>query len=399
MNELNILTVATLTLVLLGAFEVFKHRRNLSRIPIRIHVAGTRGKSSVTRLLAAALNEAGKRTAAKTTGTLARMILPDGKEVPIFRPSGANIIEQLRVVSQTTRMKCEALVIECMALIPVLHWISESKMVRATHGVITNARADHLEVMGPGEPDVARALSGMVPPKAKMFTAERQHLGIIEHACKDRGTELFAVTEEDVAAITEDDLRGFAYTEHAENVALALKILADIGVDRETALRGMKKAKPDPGALTEHEVNFFGRSICFVNAFAANDPTSTQRIWNLSKDKHPKVSKTVAVFNLRADRPHRTIQLVRETNIFSDADDVVLMGSGAYTVARVAASAGLDASRIVYAEQERIEDIFEKIIGVCSNTDTLVVGMGNIGGQGLDLVRYFKNRSTTRSSS
>ncbi len=398
MDELEILAVATLTLVLLGAFEVFKHRRNLSRIPIRIHVAGTRGKSSVTRLLAAALNEAGKRTAAKTTGTLARMILPDGREVPIFRPSGANIIEQLRVISTTNRMRCDAIVIECMALIPELHWISESKMVRATHGVITNARADHLEVMGPQETDVARALAGIVPPKAKMFTAERQHLDIIEHACKDRETELFAVTEAEVEAIAKEDLLGFAYTEHAENVALALKILADLGIDRQTALRGMKKTRPDPGALTEHEVHFFGRTLSFINAFAANDPTSTQRIWNLSKQNHPEIDKTVAVFNLRADRPHRTIQLVRETSIFSDADDVVLMGSGAYTFARVAASAGIDASRIVYAEQERIEDVFEKIIGVCSDSHTLVVGMGNIGGQGLDLVRYFKNRSHPRVS-
>jgi hypothetical protein len=36
-------------------------------IPVRIHVNGIRGKSSVTRLIAAALREAGIRTVAKTT--------------------------------------------------------------------------------------------------------------------------------------------------------------------------------------------------------------------------------------------------------------------------------------------------------------------------------------------
>ena len=85
------------------------------------------------------------RAAAKTTGTLARMILPDGREVPVFRPAGANIIEQVRIVSAAQRHGAEALVIECMALQPELHWLTESKFVRATHGVITNARADHLE--------------------------------------------------------------------------------------------------------------------------------------------------------------------------------------------------------------------------------------------------------------
>ena len=39
----------------LGAIESWIHRRNLARIPIRIHVNGARGKSSVTRHIAAGL--------------------------------------------------------------------------------------------------------------------------------------------------------------------------------------------------------------------------------------------------------------------------------------------------------------------------------------------------------
>ena len=38
-------------LVALGLLEAVLHRHNLSKIPIRIHVNGTRGKSSVTRLI------------------------------------------------------------------------------------------------------------------------------------------------------------------------------------------------------------------------------------------------------------------------------------------------------------------------------------------------------------
>src|SRR5436305_1937052 len=34
-------------------FAAWRHRRQLRRIPIRIHVAGTRGKSTTTRLIAA----------------------------------------------------------------------------------------------------------------------------------------------------------------------------------------------------------------------------------------------------------------------------------------------------------------------------------------------------------
>ena len=137
-NEIIILLSACGVLVLLGAVELFVHRRRLQRIPLRIHVNGTRGKTSVTRLIAAGLREAGIRCVAKTTGTVPRFILPNGREVPVYRPSGPNVIEQKQSVTMAAAQRAEALVVECMALQPHLQWLSESKLVRATHGVITN---------------------------------------------------------------------------------------------------------------------------------------------------------------------------------------------------------------------------------------------------------------------
>ena len=51
-----------------GVWEVWRHERNLERIPVRVHVNGLRGKSSVTRLIADALRAGGRRIFAKTTG-------------------------------------------------------------------------------------------------------------------------------------------------------------------------------------------------------------------------------------------------------------------------------------------------------------------------------------------
>ncbi len=67
--------------------ESLGHRRRLAQIATRIHVNGTRGKSSVARLIAAGMRAGNIRTCCKTTGTLPRMILPDGTEYPVFRPS------------------------------------------------------------------------------------------------------------------------------------------------------------------------------------------------------------------------------------------------------------------------------------------------------------------------
>lgn len=395
MSATSVLLATTGLLSAGGIFEALLHRRKLDKIPTRIHVNGTRGKSSVARLIAAGLRAGEIRTCCKTTGTLPRMILPDGAEYPVFRPARANVIEQLRIVDFAVEFESEALVLECMALIPYLQWLSESKLVRATHGVITNARADHLDVMGPAETDVAKALCGMIPLDGKLFTAERRHLGILTDAAKDRGTEVIAISEVDVARITPLDLSGFMYVEHAENLALALRICEDLGVDRTTALRGMWEAKPDPGAMTAHEMDFFGRKMFFVNGFAANDPESTERIWRLAIERYPDVEKRIAIFNCRADRPDRSRQLAEVIADWPQADHYVLIGSGTYIFAKYAEKGGVDLLKVVFAENQRAEEIFESIVELAGRS-ALVMGMANIGGPGLDVVRFFSNRSEMR---
>jgi len=392
MTGTELLVAIALLLVAAGIAEYVLHRRRLELIPIRVHVNGTRGKSSVTRLIAAGLREGGIVTCAKTTGTLARMILPDGREVPIFRPAGANIIEQKRIVAAAAAHGAKALVIECMALQPELQALCELKLIRATHGVITNARPDHLDVMGPTDADVARALAGMIPPGRKLYTAERAELGVLAEAAKNRDAELISIGDAEIGTISDLDLTPFAYTEHPDNVAIALRVCADLGVEREVALRGMWKGRPDPGALTRYEVDFFGRSVVFYNAFAANDPVSTRQLWELANRRTPNVETRIAVFNCRADRPDRSLQLGEEFVRWAEPDHVVLMGTGTFLFARAATKAGFDAGKLVFTEDLEVHEIFERIVGLIERS-ALVIGMGNIGGQGLALARHFANRA------
>jgi len=324
------------------------------------------------------------------------MILPDGSEYPVFRPTRANVIEQLRIVDTAVEFQAEALVMECMALIPSLQWLSESKLVRATHGVITNAREDHLDVMGPTEVDVARALAGMVPIQGKLFTAEQRHLDVFARAAADRGTQLIAVGKEEISRITPLELANFRYLEHDENVALALRVCEDVGVDRATALAGMWNCRPDPGAMFAYEMDFFGREINFVNGFAANDPESTERIWRRAIERYPDVERRIAVFNCRADRPERSQQLGRVVANWPAADHYVLIGGGTYIFARAAIRAGIEPLKMVFAEDRPVDSVFEIIVEL-SGRSSLVMGMANIGGIGLDVVRYFANRSSLQS--
>jgi poly-gamma-glutamate synthase PgsB/CapB len=389
-NEIVILLTACGVLIAMGVLELILHRRRLKRIPIRIHVNGTRGKTSVTRLIAAGLREAGIRCVAKTTGTVPRFILPNGREVPVYRPGGPNVIEQKQAVTMAAAQRAEALVVECMALQPHLQWLSESRLVRATHGVITNARPDHLDVMGPTEEDVARALAGTVPVGGVFLTAERNHRGFFQQVAEERGSRFHAAEDID-RALTADDLRAFPYFEHQENIELALAVCEEVGVNNDTALRGMWRSKPDPGAMTEAEVEFFGRHIVFVNGFAANDPISTRYIWEQSLRRHRHLHRRIAVFNCRSDRADRSEQLAQSYAGWTQADEVVLLGTGQYIFARTAVKSGLDPTRLVFVDRTHPADIFEILLGL-AETSALVMGLGNIAGPGLALAEYFANR-------
>jgi len=385
------LTLLLALVVLFLLIESMGHERHLRAIPIRIHVNGTRGKSSVVRLIAGGLRAHGTRVFAKVTGSLPRMIMPDGTEYPVHRPGRPNVIEQLRILSVAARGGAEAVVVECMALQPQLQSLSELRLIRATHGVITNAGPDHLDVMGPSTRQVALALMGTCPVAGKLYTADREHRDLFEVACRDRQTELEAVDPDEIASVSEAEMGRFSYVEHRENVALALRVCASLGVPRDVALRGMWEAAPDVGALQEYALDFFGRRILFVSGFAANDPRSTERIWNMTLERHPWAERRIIVLNCRFDRLDRSRQLGEALSRWATADRYLLVGSGTYALARSAVAKGVRPTRLTPLEGAAPEVVFEEILSSCGPA-TLVLGAGNIGGIGLNLIQYFKNR-------
>ncbi len=384
---IEVLTLASVTGGLLAywAVEARRHQQALARIPIRVHVNGTRGKSSVTRLIAAGLRAGGRRTCAKTTGTRARMIFPDGREVPVFRPARANVLEQIRVVRAAVEAGAEALVVECMALQPALQWRCEAQLVRSTHGVITNARPDHLDVMGPGPDDVARALAGTTPYGGTLYTSEQARRAVLAAAAQDRRSTLVALGDADAQAVTAAELAGFSYVAHAENVALALRVCADLGVPRATALAGMHAAAPDPGALREQASQRAGKPVLFVNAFAANDPESTLAIWQLARRRHPQADRALVVMNTRADRVDRSRQLGEAAPAWG-ADQILVTGDDAGTFLRAARQAGLPAEAALDLGGLSAAQALAALDGALG-AHSLVVGVGNIGGLGFELVQ------------
>ena len=131
----------------------------------------------------------------------------------------------------------------------------------------------------------------------------------------------------------------------------------------------------------------------FVNGFAANDPISTRYIWEQSLRRHRELNRRIAVFNCRSDRADRSEQLAESYAGWTQADEVVLLGTGQYIFARAAVKSGLDPTRLVFVDQTHPADIFGILLGL-AETSALVMGLGNIAGPGLALAEYFANRGT-----
>jgi len=177
-------------LVLLGLVERVSRDRAQMAIPIRIHVNGTRGKSSVTRLIWAALREAGVPAVAKTTGTRPRVLLPDGTEQAVRRRARANIREQLWLLQVARRAGARAVVAECMAVRPDLQWTAERDMIGATVGVITNVRTDHTEVMGDTLPEIAASMANTIPRNGVLITAEERFVPLFQRRAERCGARV-----------------------------------------------------------------------------------------------------------------------------------------------------------------------------------------------------------------
>lgn len=288
-----------------------RHQRNLDAIPVKILVNGSRGKSSTTRLIRAALAaDRDRLVIGKTTGSAARFIYPAGRESPIIRKNAiVNVIEQKDVIARAVTLKADHAVIECMAVEPGLQKLNQEVLIQSGIGVITNVRPDHLDEMGGPDRDVegvARSLCQGMPVGGICITAERDLLHILQDEAEDRGTTLIYANPQD---ITTAEMSHFTWICFPDNVAIALAIAQLQGIPRHLALQAMYAAAPDPGVLRVDDRRHAGVRFKSVNLFAANDPQSTVQNLQLIRERRLITGGISLVINCRPDRAERNGQM------------------------------------------------------------------------------------------
>ncbi|HSJ58036.1 MAG TPA: poly-gamma-glutamate synthase PgsB, partial [Anaerolineae bacterium] len=239
------------------------HEARIQQMRVRVHVNGIRGKSTVTRLVAGVLREAGYQTLGKTTGSAAMVIHEDGNESPIPRMGAATIMEQIDIIRDHTGAETDALVIECMAVNPVYQRVTQDQIVKGNITIITNVREDHQDVMGDTLAEIADSLSNTIPYDGILITAEeREELRdqLARNAARRRSRFVYA----DPAWVTNEDLQGFDYLTFKENLATGLAVADVLHISREVAMRGMRHALPDIGVVFVQTIQLGGKEIVWA---------------------------------------------------------------------------------------------------------------------------------------
>ncbi len=381
---LIVLISLLLLLILLGLIESKIHYAAISKIPTRVHVNGTRGKSSVTRLIAAGLREGGVKTIAKTTGSSPRFIDKDGNDHVIQRFRPASIGEQIRMISRFSKEKPQAVVVECMAVLPQYQWIAEHRIIKSNYSVITNVKADHLEEMGYSLDQIGSSLSNTVPFNEKLFTSETKTLAPIVSKANKNNTSLSICQSSN---IDKSYFEGFPYIEHPDNIALALKVCKEIGVPEKVAISGMRKSNPDPGSLTITKIMIRESIFDFVNAFAANDPQSTLKTLKIIDDYYEKKKKTVIFLNTRSDRQLRTQQLLDMIFKSVSPEHLIVRGENVENDIELRSKKIQEIPYTVFNENDSY-DYINKTFSAFN--DHVIIGIGNIVGWGELFVNQLK---------
>lgn len=376
---MRILLLALLFLSCL-AVEKLAHRRRLRRIPLRIAVTGTRGKSSVTRLLASVLRASGRRVLAKTTGSQPCLILPDGSESEIARRGRPSILEQKRLVARALALGADTLVAEMMSVHAECHRVESAHLLAPAIVAVTNVRRDHLEAMGETEEEAAAVFRLAVLPGTRLFVPDEIARFFADH----RPAEIVAAGACSPLLELDSALRAREFT---NDLDLVYSVVRHLGIPDRTILRGILDARHDLGRMRIWRWPCAGGACYLVNAFAANDPESTWRALDRAARLVPDAAGTVGILNLRADRPDRSLQWLRELERGALARFDALFVAGAHTAAVCRRLRGVRAlpgrlppERIMAAIADRLAD------------RTMVFGFGNMAGAGRELVAYWAAR-------
>lgn len=228
---------------------------------VRILVTGTRGKSGMVRLLAAALEACGLRFWARITGVVPTVLTSEG--FLRIRRTAPTSVEEMRWWLRTLPGALDAVVLENSAVAPELQPLA-GQWLHPTLTVWTNAHPDHQEVWGFREEDALRALFVGIPSGVPVVLGPElsTHADLCD-ALTLRNCPVHRTP------------RRAAPTVEQRQRDTALTACAALGLDLGRCLSGMETLPPDTGDF--RVLACHGAQL--ASAFAANEPTSSEKLF------------------------------------------------------------------------------------------------------------------------
>ncbi len=361
-------------------------------IPIRICITGSRGKSSVVRLVHFALNQNGVRTLGKTTGSRPSLLLPGGREKEIYRRGPQSILEQRKILKLARHYDVDAFVIEMMSIKPEYKYAESVKILKPGILGVTRITVDHISEMGNSKKEVTEAVAASLPDDASVVVGDNDFLSYSSRLLESSETVQVRGSE-GTKSITKKVLDNLDHWEFEENVQLALAIADQANIPPEKASKGMYRTNPDLGSLRAWSLiqPKSNKETIVVNGFAANDPESTEIVFNKMKSKVSVEGKHLAgLLNLREDRGGRTRQWKRALTegFISFFDWLYVTGNQAKEFEKLFGESSTTVQGVNFTDPESFTSHMSQNLG----KEAIIFGFGNIGGAGKDLVHYWSEQ-------
>jgi len=366
-------------------FERISLNRQLKTIPLRIAVSGSRGKSSVVRMLASVLRKSEKNVLAKTTGSEAVYILPNGEEEPIRRRGVVSIIEQKKLLKKAAKLKVDMLIAEIMSIHPENHFVESHQLLKPNVVIFTNIRLDHVDAMGNTEEEIVSIFCNDITEHSTVFIHENENRQLFQKTVRNAGGKLIPVKSNEIDQIKELKIRD-SKIDFIENINLVYSVAKYLNIPLNDIKNGIQKTKYDIGKfkIWKYNSNISQKSIFLVNGFAANDPDSTNALILKLKEKLPLLSnKIIGLLNLRSDRGDRTIQWLNalKNNKIKEFTKVFVTGSHSKIIKRKAEGIHVIKNR---SSEKIMGEIIEKV-----DDQSVLFGFGNLKGFGRQLIAHW----------
>ncbi|MCA9734475.1 MAG: hypothetical protein H6696_20335 [Deferribacteres bacterium] len=364
MTQFYVITICILMLFLVVEYATLV--KALKKIPIRILVNGTRGKSSSVKILYQIFRKNGKIVCAKTTGDEPKLYFHEGSEHVIHRSAPAGIFENIRHLRRMAKLQPEAIILECNALQAETQRILASSIFKPNYVLITNILPDHQEIMGNNLIENTRVLRECIPDSATIITIPTV-AKLLHESCQNSFRLLVANSK-----APSDRYENIPESIIAEHWSLIQTMCRHVSIEEDLCKEVFHQFWREANAricLTFPEKN---TELC--DLFSANDVESTHRfVQHALEHTQTQEKELIFLLNCREDRPLRTQQFSHYLGKNFSESLVWLTGSGRYLGKRMLVNQKFPKERLFLLNRHEIRGkVFEN-----SGRNKLIFCIGN----------------------